>query len=220
MKSVRIWFKKAGLAVYISHLDMNRCFSRAVIRARLPLWYTEGFNPKPYLNFLAPLPLGQVGLLEPLDIRIVGEITFEEIKDNLNAVMPQGIEIVNVTEPVMKTAEISAASYEIRVGFADALQAQKFAEVSSAAVTGGEILAEKRSKRGIKTVNLCEFIKSFEVKSEGDTAEINTVLACGSEKNLNPDLLLQSFYTLCGFEEETRSIARTSLLTADLKVFQ
>ena len=79
MKSVRIWFKKAGLAVYISHLDMNRCFSRAVIRARLPLWYTEGFNPKPYLNFLAPLPLGQVGLLEPLDIRIVGEITFEEI---------------------------------------------------------------------------------------------------------------------------------------------
>ena len=68
MKPVRILLKKTGLAIYISHLDMNRCLSRAVIRAKIPLWYTEGFNPKPYLNFLCPLALGQEGLAEPLDL--------------------------------------------------------------------------------------------------------------------------------------------------------
>ena len=47
MKSVRIWFEKRGLAIYTSHLDMNRCLTRAVRRANIPLWYTEGFNPHP-----------------------------------------------------------------------------------------------------------------------------------------------------------------------------
>ncbi len=69
MKSVRIWFEKRGLAIYTSHLDMNRCLTRAVRRANIPLWYTEGFNPHPYITFLLPLPLGQEGRREPLDIR-------------------------------------------------------------------------------------------------------------------------------------------------------
>ena len=44
MRCVRIWFAKEGKVKYISHLDVMRCMSRAVRRARLPLWYTEGFS--------------------------------------------------------------------------------------------------------------------------------------------------------------------------------
>ena len=115
MKSVRIWFKKSGLAVYISHLDMNRCMTRAVRRAEIPLWYTEGFNPHPYMTFLMPLPLGQAGLREPLDIRIEEDMPFEEIKSRLNSVMPEGIEIVAVvlsmpSPPTIKSWSASCAS--------------------------------------------------------------------------------------------------------------
>ena len=87
MRSVRLWYKKSGLAIYTSHLDMNRCFTRAVRRARIPLWYTEGFNPHPYMTFLLPLPLGQTGLREPSDLRIEGEITDEEILSRMNAAL-------------------------------------------------------------------------------------------------------------------------------------
>ncbi|MGN0568507.1 MAG: TIGR03936 family radical SAM-associated protein, partial [Acutalibacteraceae bacterium] len=48
MKNVRLWYKKQGAAKYASHLDLVRCFSRAVRRAGIPICYTEGFNPKPY----------------------------------------------------------------------------------------------------------------------------------------------------------------------------
>lgn len=90
MKSVRIWFEKRGLAIYTSHLDMNRCLTRAVRRANIPLWYTEGFNPHPYITFLLPLPLGQEGRREPLDIRIEDdEMPFAEIVDRLNALCPR-----------------------------------------------------------------------------------------------------------------------------------
>ena len=66
-KDVRVWFSKTGTARYISHLDLNRCMSRAFHKAKLPLWYTEGFNPHVF------------GL--PHDIR-VWAVTEPEMKGN------------------------------------------------------------------------------------------------------------------------------------------
>jgi len=43
---------------YLSHLDLLRLFQRAMRRARLPLAYTLGFNPRPKLSLAAPLPVG------------------------------------------------------------------------------------------------------------------------------------------------------------------
>ncbi len=220
MKSVRLWYKKDGLAIYTSHLDMNRCFTRAVRRAEIPLWYTEGFNPHPYMTFLMPLPLGQVGMREPLDIRIEGEITFGEIKKRLNAVMPEGLEIVDVTKPECKPNAIDAAEYEIVAEFLSDEQAEKFAADSAALIGGGELNAEKRSKRGIKTVNLCEMIRSFSAKSEGKEVVINTILAAGNTVNLNADLLLNALQTQLGAEAETVIIVRTKLLQQDLSIFE
>ena len=58
MKSTRIWFHKFGTAKYISHLDLNRCVARAFHKAKLPMWYTEGFNPHAFVTFALPLSLG------------------------------------------------------------------------------------------------------------------------------------------------------------------
>ncbi len=211
MRSVRVWFKKTGTAIYISHLDMNRCLSRAVVRAKLPLWYTEGFNPKPYLNFLCPLPLGQEGLNEPLDIRIEGEMTNEEVRSSLCAVMPQGIEITAVTDPIMKTAQITSAQYSINLLFGSEGTASAFSHTADEIIKSGELVAEKRSKRGTKTVNLCEMITAFEIEAEGSLAKIQTVTATGSASNLNPDLVVTALIEKTGLEPVSRSISRTRL---------
>ena len=70
MRCVRIWFAKEGKVKYISHLDVMRCMSRAVRRARLPLWYTEGFNPHPQLVFALPLSVGMASECELLDFKL------------------------------------------------------------------------------------------------------------------------------------------------------
>ncbi len=220
MKSVRLWFKKDGLAVYISHLDMNRCMTRAVRRANIPIWYTEGFNPHPYMTFLMPLPLGQSGMREPLDIRIEGEMTFGEIKKRLNEVMPEGIEIVDVAKPENKPNEIAAAEYEIDVLFASQGEATGFAAGAGSIISSGVLNAEKRSKKGIKTVNLCELIRSFEIKSEGEKVYIKTVLAAGNTVNLNAELLLNSLLSEFAAEDADRNIVRTKLLRDDLGIFE
>ena len=219
MKSVRIWFKKSGLAVYISHLDMNRCMTRAVRRAEIPLWYTEGFNPHPYMTFLMPLPLGQAGMREPVDIRIEEDMPFDEIKSRLNSVMPDGIEIVDVREPFNKPNEIAAAEYEIETEFLSEGEAEGFAAGAAAVIDGGVLNAEKRSKRGIKTVNLCEMVRSFECVSEGNTVKIRTVLAAGNSVNLNAELLMSALFAEFAAEPEKNSVIRTKLLCEDLSVF-
>ena len=207
------------MAIYISHLDMNRCLSRAVVRAKLPLWYTEGFNPKPYLNFLCPLPLGQEGVNEPLDIRIEGEMTNEEVKNALSAVMPAGVEITAVTDPVMKTAQITSAEYEITLESDSKNAAKDFAGKADEIIKTGELVAEKRSKKGVKTVNLCEMIMSFSVDTDGPLVIIKTVTATGSASNLNPDLVLNALSEKTGFEPVSRKISRTKLFNENGEAF-
>ncbi|CDC13289.1 radical SAM-linked protein [Clostridium sp. CAG:413] len=227
MKSVRIWFEKRGLAIYTSHLDMNRCLTRAVRRANIPLWYTEGFNPPESLNpprnitCLLPLPLGQEGRREPLDIRIEDdEMPFAEIVDRLNAVMPEGIRMLEACEPVCKSNQIAAAEYEITAEFASEGEAEGFAAGAAAVMASGVLNAEKRSKKGIKTVNLCGMTRSFDCRVEGCTVHTSAVLAAGSSINLNAELLMNALFAEFAAKPERNEISRLRLLLEDLTEFK
>lgn len=221
MRSIRLWYKKSDLAIYTSHLDMNRCFTRAVRRAEIPLWYTEGFNPHPYMTFLMPLPLGQVGMREPLDIRIEDDnITNKEVKERMNAVLPSGLEIVDVTKPESKPNEIAAGEYEIIISFATDDEAESFATGADSVMKGGVLNAEKRSKRGTKVVNLCEMVRSFSLERSGEKVIINAILASGNTVNLNADLLINALLNERSATAEGIEIVRTKLLKEDLKFFE
>lgn len=219
MKSVRLWYKKSGLVIYTSHLDMNRCFTRAVRMADIPLWYTEGFNPHPYMTFLLPLPLGTAAVKEPIDIRIERDIPNEEIKERINKALPEGVEIVDVTDAVNKVNEITSARYDIKLTFSSEGEAEGFAAGVAAVIEGGELKAEKKSKKGIKTVNLCEFVHSFSAGSEGCVTKIDTVIATGTAVNLNATLLVDTLCAEFGADPDKTEITRTEIYMADGKVF-
>lgn len=93
MKNVRIWFEKKDSARYISHLDMTRCVSRALKLSGLPVWYTEGFNPRIYMTYAMPLSLGMQGERECMDIRLLEEVPFAAIEERLDARLPKDIHV-------------------------------------------------------------------------------------------------------------------------------
>ena len=93
MKTVRVFFAKEGRLKYISHLDVTRCLARVFKRSRLPIWYTQGFNPHAYLTFALPLPLGVESCCESFDFRLTEEVSCEEVTDRLNAVLPDDIAV-------------------------------------------------------------------------------------------------------------------------------
>ena len=201
MQPIRIWFEKRGRAKYISHLDLMRAFTRAVRRAALPLWYTEGFNPHPYLAFPLPLPLGQEGLREAMDLRLVAPMPFDEVRARLNAVLPEGLRVLSVTEPWAKAGEIKAAAYRV-VTDCDPLQAE-------ALLRAGNLTAKKTGKQGRRKVEKEILLAPLIVSYAFSGNELHCVLAAGSEVNLNPALLIAA---LGGTRAE---ITRVQLLRGD-----
>ena len=96
MNRLRAVFEKKGRARYISHLDLNRCMLRTFRRSKLPIWYTEGFNPHPYFSFALALSLGFESKCEILDFNITEDISCDVVRDRLNEVMPEGMKILSV----------------------------------------------------------------------------------------------------------------------------
>lgn len=197
MKNVRVWFQKDGAARYISHLDLNRCMMRALQRARLPVWYTEGFNPHPFATFALPLSLGVRGLRESMDIKLLEEVPEAELIDRMNRVMPEGIHVFAVTEPQMKPGRISYALYQIALE-AEGLAPEKLCHTVGSLLAQPEILVEKRSKAGIREVDLKEHLCRYEVRQTADGAELGLTLPAGSTTNVNPSLLLAEIEKAAG----------------------
>ena len=218
MRCVRVLLAKKGRAKYTSHLDMQRCMMRAVRRAGIELWYTEGFNPHPYVTFALPLPLGVESEGEPVDIRLEGEMTNEQVRDRLNATMPEGIEVVGVADAVHKPADISFASYCIELYGAPGL-----AEKIKAALACGNLPAEKLGKAGrkkvTKQINVAELMGEYTVEECGGDVVINIILAAGSQKNASPFILLDAVSAVIGEKLEYRKITRKGILLANLEKF-
>ncbi|MBR5234151.1 MAG: TIGR03936 family radical SAM-associated protein [Clostridia bacterium] len=219
MRLVRVWFSKQGRIKYVSHLDIMRCMTRAVRRADIPLWYTEGFNPHPYLNFLQPMPLGVEGLNEPLDIRIEGEISDKEIMDKLNAVLPVGIEITKVTEPFMKSNDLAFAEYEIYFEKEENLT-DKLVRAMDSGVLTCEKMGKVNGRKRVKEVNVSENIRKYSIYENDDAVIMNVVLPGGNTKNVNPMNLLDALNRFLESDIVPLNIIRLGLLDDKLIPFE
>ena len=221
MREVRLRFSKTGRLKYISHLDINRAMSRALKRAQIPLWYTEGFNPHPYMSFSLPLSLGVESLCESVDLRIIGDITNDEIKNRLNNVLPQDIKIVDVYDDFRDNSEIVYSDYVYKFEFKDNEAA--FEKIKNV-LSSDEIIALKKGKQGRKRVmketNIKSFIDKYSISIRNDVIVLNIRLLAGPEKNLNPSLLFDTIIRHIDMDFEWKSIARISLLDKDYKEFR
>lgn len=218
MYDLRLYISKKGRIKYVSHLDMFRLMQRAVRRADIPLWYTEGFNPHPYISFLLALSLGVESEGEPVDIRIVGDISPDEVKDRLNKCMPEGLVVESAVKPFNKSAEIAFADYFVTYDVNDISENELFE-----ALTSGELSCEKSGKSGgkkvMKTVNVSEHIKNFKISKENDDILLNVTLPAGSTFNLNPLQLSQALSAYLKKEVVPVRVLRTTLLCEDMSKF-
>lgn len=221
MREVRLRFSKTGRLKYISHLDINRAMGRAFKRAEIPLWYTEGFNPHPYMSFSLPLSLGVESLCESVDIRLIDSISNSDIKDRMNSVLPDDLKIVDVYDDFRDNSEIVYSDYVYKFQFADN---EKVLEKISALLSADEIIALKKGKQGrrkvLKETNIKPFIDKYNVSIRDDIIVLNIRLLAGGEKNLNPSLLFDTIIRLIDMDFEWKSIARISLLDKDYKEFR
>jgi len=219
MRCVRVWFHKTGPIRYISHLDLMRTMTRAIRRSRIPLWYTEGFNPHPYMTFALPLSLGMQSECESMDIRIEGEMTNAEICSALQKVMPRGIEITLVRDPVLDPKVIAAARF--CVSFYNAQDPASLLQKSRKMLAGESLIVQKLGKKGhkkvMKDIDLLQSLQAYDLRLDGETMVLDLTLPAGSVNNVNPALLCDEIGKLDPHVYYV--ITRKQLLTADGSVF-
>lgn len=221
MREVRLRFSKTGQAKYISHLDTNRVFSRAFARAKINLWYTQGFNPRPYMSFSLPLSLGVESYCENVDIRIIDDLTDEEIKVRVNNALPLGIRIIDVYDDFMDCHDIVYSDYVYKFEFKDNELAL---EKIKAVLESDAIMAQKKAKQGkrrvLKETDIKQFIVKYNISIRDDNIILNIRLLAGPDKNLNPTLLFDTIIRLIDMDYEWKSIGRINLLTKDFKEYK
>jgi radical SAM family uncharacterized protein/radical SAM-linked protein len=200
-KRIRFIFCKTGRAKYISHLDLQRVFLRAVARAKLPLWETEGFHRHVYLTFALPLSLGQESLCEILEAKLIQQMPLNELTKRLNAVLPKELMIRGCEFPQEKTANIVKAEYEIRGAFTAGEVAAFLAQNS--------IVVQKTTKhKGTQDLDIKPFI---EVKSVAD-GRMRLVLPAGGALTVNPSLVITALFETAGRAGEQARIMRTAVV--------
>lgn len=221
MREVRLRFCKQGRLKYISHLDINRALSRAFRRADIPLWFTEGYNPHAYMSFSLPLSLGVESFCEYVDIRLVDEISNDEIKKRMNDVLPADLRILDVYDDFRDSSEIMYSDYVFKISFTDC---EKAAEKIKSVFELSEILAQKKGKQGrkkvLKDVDIKQYIDKYNISVRDNLVVINVRLMAGNEKNLNPTLLFDTLIRLIETDFEWKSISRLSLLDKNYKEFR
>lgn len=189
MPNVRVFYSKTGPAKYISHLDITRCMQRSLKRAGIPVWYTQGFNPHMYMAFALPLSLGYESVCEAMDLRLTETVDFEAMKQQLNEALPRNLRVLSVGSQEQKPQEIRFADYEVRI-------CTKHPEVFSTAfqmfLEQPEILVEKRTKKGIKEIDIKPDMAIRDIKTEGDEVLL-TLRTTAGQRNINPTLLTDAF---------------------------
>lgn len=213
MQNVRMFFEKSNAVKYISHLDLNRAFARAIKRANLPVWYTEGFNPHPFLVFSPPLSVGYIGLNEIVDFKLNEQISFEDITNKLNEVLPRGLRIVTAFSPIKKISQMCFAEYKVELEFFSGIE--KLNSIKNLS----EIKIIKRSKSKEKEIDLKEYFNDFNFTKEEDAISFIVILPCDGNLSINPSLIVEALKKYVDEQIKIKQITRQRFLNEKKELY-
>ncbi len=202
-QGIRIRFRKVGKMQFISHLDLCRTMRSALVRSRLPVKYTEGFNPHIKMTFALPLSIGAQSEWEYMDLTLTQPCEPSELLARLGAQLPSELAPLCVDTPKYTYAQIGWAEYQLTFSPTQtSVEAVK--ELFSA-----PILSNKRTKRGEKEVDLLQSVRTWSVTQTEAGVVLCVLLQADNAGYLNPEYLAKAV----GAQEY--SILRTGVFLAD-----
>jgi radical SAM-linked protein len=197
---------------------------KIVVRSALPLWYTEGFNPKPKMVFAAPLSIGTESKCEYMDLKLTERVPEKTVMDALNRNMTHEMQVEKAYYPDKKLSDIGFLSYTVLIHPKDDVQV--VATACADALSREKIEVVKKGKGGEATVDIKPLIRSYNVCADGDNVKINCILSANPSSFLNPELVLKYLKTAVGILKEENimdeyySIMREHAYFSDMSDFE
>ncbi|ONI43309.1 hypothetical protein AN641_01420 [Candidatus Epulonipiscioides gigas] len=189
---IRGKFTKEGDVKFVGHLDTMRMFQRAVKVAKIPVAYSEGFNPHLKVYFAMPLPVGVESIGEYIEIKTKIDVSPVQVKETLNNILPKGIRLVDcfVVEENAATlmSKVDMALYEIVLNIENPEKIIKVLEQPSIIIT------KRNKKKKFVEQDIKSFILEYALNQNNEQIILSTKLKAGSKENLSPELLLEAIF--------------------------
>ena len=208
-----IRFGKQPRLRFISHLDLQRFFQRAVNRTGLPIAWSQGFNPHPVMSFSSALALGWTSEYEVIDIKLSAPMGRKRTEDAVRAALPEDLPVLEVrmvedrhTAPM---ALVRMSDYHVRL---EGENAPAVLEQIPAFLAEENVSATKKTKSGEKTINARPLVLSLE-KTGPDSFKTRLMLT--ESQSIKPELLVDLLARMAGVEAPQLRVHRLMLLGVD-----
>lgn len=104
----RLAYQRGPELRYVGHLDTQLVWERTFRRARLPLAFSQGFNPRPRFHMASALPLGCTSCCELADLWLVEPLEPVQLTARLQQAAPPGLKLqaanpVDLAQPALQT---------------------------------------------------------------------------------------------------------------------
>lgn len=207
-----IRFGKQPRLRFISHLDLQRFFQRALNRTGLPIAWTQGFNPHPILSFGSALALGWTSEYEILDVKLSAPMGRKRTEDAMRGALPVDLPVLEVRmvddRHPAPMAMVRASDYEITLSGETAAATLDAAEEF---LRRESVMAVRKTKSGEREVDIRPMALLLE--REGDVLSARLMLT--EKDTLKPDLLVRALAEIAGAEVPEMRIHRRCLLGED-----
>jgi radical SAM-linked protein len=211
MQRLRIRFSRGEEIKYISHLDLLRLWQRTLVRADIPLAYSEGFNPHPRMSLAAPLALGVTGEAELMDIYLARWSSPHTFTAAIGRQLPPGVEIKQVFNIALTLPSLQSQvrSAEYSVGIATRLGREAIEAAINALLDKESLPWQHQRDTGARHYDLRALIEDLWLADWRDGyADIMMRLRCDSSGAGRPEQVSAAL----GFESYPETIHRSRLI--------
>lgn len=208
-------FAKKDAAAFISHLDLQRAFSRAIRRSGMPVKLSQGFNPHYLVSFASALALGLPSECECVEVQLEKDVAPEEFLAAMQAALPPGLaarRAVRIKDGAPKLmAALGQAEYTAELAGADLAAVQ----AALRGIMASEAVMVTRSVKGAeKTLDIRPMITSLSLSGSA----LAMRLSASQNASLRPDAVLDEIKRRAGdFEYRVRRTALFACVNSSLQ---
>ena len=190
---IRMQFRKTREGRFLSHLDLMHTWERVIRRSRLPLAFSQGFNPHPKINFASACAVGTTSDGEYMDMELTEDMPLTQVKAALDQAMPPAFEVTALKVVQGKTPSlmsiITRARYQLWMEFVDEVTQTQLDDAVEQFWKREEIVVYryKKNSKDKKPVNIRPGVYQIELRAEGNYATLQILVQSGNEGNVRPE---------------------------------
>ena len=198
VQRLRVRYAKRGRLRFTSHRDFSRAFERALVRARIPMAYSSGFNPHPRISYAGASPTGAASEAEYLEIGLAETVDPARLADDLDQALPEGLDVIEVTEaaPGSLADRLEASRWQIDL----ALPPATVTAAAEAFLARSSVTVERMTKKGLRSFDTRAAVLALRVTAY-DAGSRLTVVLRHAVPAVRPDDVLTGLRQVGGLED-------------------